>query len=91
MVYNEENSPKVSIIVPVYNVRPYLRSAIESVINQSYKNLEIIIVDDGSDDGSEKICDEYALNDNRIQLIHQNNSGLQCRNKIFIFYDFKSS
>lgn len=69
-------NPKVSIIMPVYNVEPFLKSAIESVINQTYKNLEIILVDDGSSDGSERICDEYALKDSRIKLIHKENSGV---------------
>ena len=47
----------ISVIIPVYNVRPYLKKCIESVVNQSYRNLEIIIIDDGSDDGSEILCD----------------------------------
>ena len=66
----------VSVIVPVYNVAPYLREALDSVVNQTYKDLEIIIVDDGSDDGSASICEEYASSDPRIMLIHQANNGL---------------
>ena len=66
----------VSVIVPVYNVAPYLREALDSVVNQSYKDLEIIIVDDGSTDGSASICEEYAASDNRIKLVHQPNKGL---------------
>ena len=66
----------ISIIVPIYNVEPYLKECIDSIINQTYKNLEIILVDDGSTDGSEKICDEYAKKDNRIIVIHQENKGL---------------
>ena len=66
----------VSVIIPVFNVCLYLREALDSVINQTYKNLEIIIVDDGSSDGSEYICDEYAKSDDRIKVIHQNNQGL---------------
>jgi len=66
----------VSIIIPVYNVKPYLIEALDSVLCQSYKNLEIIIIDDGSTDGSEEVCNEYALKDKRIRLIHQKNKGL---------------
>ena len=67
---------KVTIIVPVYNVEKYLRDSIESAINQTYKDIEILLIDDGSKDSSGKICDEYALKDNRIKVIHQNNAGL---------------
>ena len=66
----------VSVIVPVYNVAPYLREALDSVVNQTYKDLEIIIVDDGSTDGSADICEEYADSDDRIKLIKQPNKGL---------------
>lgn len=64
------------MIIPVYNVKPYLREAIDSVINQTYHSLEIILIDDGSIDGSEKICDYYQQKDQRIHVIHQNNKGL---------------
>ena len=67
--------PLVSVIIPVYNVVHYLREAIDSVINQTYKNLEIIIIDDGSTDGSSGVCDQY-LSDPRITVIHQENRGL---------------
>lgn len=66
----------VSVIVPVYNVAPYLREALDSVVNQTYKDLEIIVVDDGSTDGSADICKEYADSDARIKLIQQSNKGL---------------
>ena len=66
----------VSVIIPVFNVKPYLAEALDSVINQTYKNLEIIIVDDGSTDGSGTVCGEYAGKDERIILIRQNNRGL---------------
>ena len=65
----------ISVIVPVYNIEKYLRRSINSIINQTYKNLEIILVDDGSTDQSGKICDEYANIDNRIKVIHKNNGG----------------
>lgn len=67
---------KISVIVPVYNVEKYLKKCIESIINQTYKNLEIILVDDGSPDKCGDICDQYASNDNRIKVIHKKNGGL---------------
>ncbi len=72
----------VSIIIPVYNVEPYLVEALDSVIHQTYTNLEIIIIDDGSTDGSGKICDDYAKKDNRIRIIHQENKGLSTARNI---------
>ena len=65
----------VSVIIPVFNVKTYLREALDSVINQTYKNIEILIIDDGSTDGSEYICDEYS-SDTRVTVIHQENGGL---------------
>ena len=67
---------KISVIVPVYNVEQYLSQCLDSIINQTYKNLEIICVDDGSPDNSGKILDEYAEKDNRIKVIHQENQGV---------------
>lgn len=69
-------NPKISIIIPVYNTEQYLRAAVESVINQTYENKEIILVDDGSTDSSPKICDEYASTYAYIKVIHQTNAGL---------------
>ena len=68
-------SGKVSIIVPVYNVEKYLPKCIESILNQTYTNLEVILIDDGSTDSSGKICDEYARRDGRIKVIHKENGG----------------
>lgn len=68
--------PLVSIIVPIYKVEPYLRRCLDSIVNQTYTNLEIILVDDGSPDGCPQICDEYAAKDNRIVVIHKENGGL---------------
>ncbi len=65
----------ISVIIPVYNVEEYINECVDSVINQTYKNLEIILVDDGSTDNSSKICDEYAKLDKRIKSIHQQNQG----------------
>lgn len=66
----------ISIIVPVYNVQEYLKNCINSILNQSYKNIEIILVDDGSTDESSSICDLYVTKDNRIKVIHKENGGL---------------
>lgn len=66
----------LSIIVPVYNVEKYIGKCIESIVNQTYKDLEIILVDDGSTDNSGKICDEWARKDKRIKVIHKKNGGL---------------
>ena len=71
-----EKCPLISIIIPVYNVQNYLDECIESVINQSYFNLEIILVDDGSPDKSPVICDRWAQKDSRIIVIHKENGGL---------------
>ncbi len=74
----------ISVIIPVYNVKPYLKECVDSVISQSYRNLEIILVDDGSNDGSEKICDEYCEKDSRVRVIHQENKGLSVARNIGI-------
>lgn len=67
---------KVSVIIPVYKVEKYLRKCLDSVIYQTYRDLEIIIIDDGSPDGCGAICDEYARKDDRISVIHKKNEGL---------------
>lgn len=67
---------KVTVIVPVYNVEKYIGMCIESIIKQKYKNIEIILVDDGSSDSSGRICDEYAKNDTRIKVLHKENNGV---------------
>lgn len=68
--------PKISVIVPVYNVEPYLRKCLDSIVGQTYRNLEIILVDDGSTDGSGAICEEYAEKDARVRTFHQKNFGV---------------
>ena len=67
---------EISIIVPVYNVENYLENCIESILNQTFKDFELILVDDGSTDNSGKICDIYKKKDSRIKVIHKNNGGL---------------
>ena len=66
---------KVSVIVPIYKVEPYLDQCVQSIVNQTYKNLEIILVDDGSPDNSPAMCDAWAEKDNRIRVIHKENGG----------------
>ncbi len=70
------HNPLISVIVPIYNVEKYLKQCIDSLINQEYKNLEIVLVDDGSPDSCGKICDDYASNDARIKVVHKINGGL---------------
>ena len=69
------NESLVSVIVPVYNVQEYLEECLESIVHQTYEALEIILVDDGSTDGSMEICDAYLKKDARIKVIHQQNAG----------------
>ena len=66
----------ISVIIPVYKVEKYLEKCIESIIKQTYTNLQIILVDDGSPDNCGKICDEYAKKDSRIEVIHKANGGI---------------
>ena len=74
----ELSEPLISVIVPVYNVAEYLRKCLDSIVKQTYHNLEIILIDDGSKDDSGKICDEYANKDSRVIVIHQENQGVSC-------------
>lgn len=73
---NIKHQPLISIIVPIYKVEHYLYTCVDSVINQNYKNWELILVDDGSPDNCPQICDEYAVKDKRIIVIHKDNGGL---------------
>lgn len=68
--------PKISVVVPIYNVEPYLERCIQSLLNQTLKDIEIILIDDGSPDYCPQICDEYAQKDSRIKVIHKANAGL---------------
>ena len=76
MTKASKKNPLISVIVPVYNVEEYLDKCVESIINQTYKNLEIILVDDGSPDNCPEKCDEWAKKDKRIKVIHKKNGGL---------------
>ncbi len=71
----EKKQYKISVIVPVYNTEQYLEQCIDSIILQSYKNIELILADDGSTDNSAAICDRYAGQDDRIRVIHKKNEG----------------
>lgn len=72
----KEISDLITVIVPIYNIKDYVGKCIESILSQTYKKLQIILVDDGSTDGSGDICDQYALIDDRIEVIHKENGGL---------------
>lgn len=76
MLLENKMNPLVSIIVPVYKVEEYLDECIESLVNQTYSNIEIILVDDGSPDNCPKMCDDWAIRDNRIKVIHKSNCGV---------------
>ena len=69
-------TPLISVIVPVYNVEPYLRRCVDSILRQTYRNLEILLVDDGTKDNCGAICDAYARQDERVKVIHKENGGL---------------
>lgn len=75
-------SPKISIIVPVYNVEQYLPRCIDSILAQTFTDFELLLIDDGSNDNSGKICDEYAEKDNRIRVFHKGNEGVSSARQI---------
>ena len=68
--------PTISVIVPVYKVEPYIRKCVDSILGQTFSDIQVILVDDGSPDQCGKICDEYAKQDNRVEVIHKENGGL---------------
>lgn len=73
---SEKGSELISVIVPIFNIKEYVEKCIKSIVGQTYTNLEIILVDDGSTDGSGEICDQFALQDDRITVFHKANGGL---------------
>lgn len=83
--------PSISIIVPAYKVEPYIHRCIDSILNQTYQNFELILVDDGSPDNCGTICDEYANRDNRIHVIHQENAGLSAARNAGLDWVFANS
>ena len=76
-------NPIITVIVPVYNIEKYLDRCVSSILNQTLKNLEVILVDDGSIDASPSLCDEYKKLDNRIKVIHQKNNLFGSKNRAF--------
>ena len=79
MTENKKNKNEmllVSVIVPIYNVEFYLNKCVDSILNQSYKNIEVVLVDDESPDSCGKMCDDYAALDGRIKVVHKKNGGL---------------
>ena len=75
---------KISVIVPVYNVEQYVGECIESILSQSFYDIELILINDGSKDNSGSMCDEYAKKDNRIKVIHKKNEGVSIARNIGI-------
>lgn len=74
--------PLISVIVPVYNTEKYLQECLDSVLAQTYANFELLLINDGSKDGSPQICDAYAAKDDRVKVFHQENAGVSAaRNK----------
>ena len=83
---SSKKKPLISVVIPVYNVESYLRRCLDTVLAQTYQNIEIIIVDDGSTDSSGRICREYASKDSRIVVIRQENGGLSSARNTGIHY-----
>lgn len=83
--------PLISVIVPVYKVEPYLKRCIDSILNQTYTDFELILIDDGSPDNCPAICDEYAKKDPRVHVIHQDNGGLSAARNAGIDWAFANS
>ncbi len=81
-----ETQPLLSVVIPVYNVKEYLERCVESVCGQTYKNLDILLIDDGSTDGSGELCDELAQKDNRIRVIHKENAGVSSARNVGLEY-----
>lgn len=83
--------PQISVIVPVYNVEPYLRRCVDSILGQTFTDFELILVDDGSPDNCPAICDEYAMKDSRVHVIHQENGGLSAARNAGLDWAFANS
>lgn len=79
----KDQMPLISVIVPAYGVEKYIEKCLDSIINQTYRNIEIILIDDGSKDSSGEICDNYAKLDSRIKVYHKENGGFIRRKKLW--------
>lgn len=77
-------TPQISVIVPVYNVEKYLPRCIDSILSQTFTDFELLLIDDGSPDNSGKICDEYAIKDSRVKVIHKQNGGVSSARNVGI-------
>lgn len=73
---NTNNEPLISVVVPIYNVEKYIDRCVKSILNQTYRNIEVLLIDDGSPDKCPQICDDYAVKDNRVKVVHKPNGGL---------------
>jgi len=82
---------RISVIVPVYKVEPYIRRCVDSILGQTFPDFELVLVDDGSPDGCGAICDEYARQDSRVHVIHQENGGLSAARNAGIDFSFANS
>ena len=71
-----DKMPLVSVVVPIYNVELYLKECVDSILSQTYKDIEVILVDDESPDSCGKLCDDYAVMDGRVKVVHKKNGGL---------------
>ena len=78
--------PKISVLIPAYNVERFLSKCLESVLSQTFKDFEVILIDDGSSDATRKICDEYANKDSRIKVFHQKNQGISATRNMCLQY-----
>ena len=94
--YCDNEGPLLSVIVPVYNTAEYLPACISGILEQSYRNIEVLLIDDGSSDGSERLCDDFAAADSRVRVVHNSNAGLGasrnrgldlCRGQYITFVD----
>lgn len=83
--------PEISVIVPVYNAGVYLHQCVDSILNQRFKDFQLLLIDDGSTDGSSSVCDEYMVKDSRVHVIHQSNAGVSAARNAGLAYVFSKN